>query len=125
MKAIKLSVPNFVFALFSVPLQYSLILILSSESYFKFIYQFRFRSIDVIVVDFANSLIETIDGKENISKQKNWDNRSKDKLYSYWLKLSIISELQYNNQIMAMRRRQPWPLLSGPLDLIQHMLYAV
>ena len=41
-------------------------------------------------------------------KEKNWDNRSKINLCSYWLKLSIICEQQYNYYIMAMPR-EPWP----------------
>ena len=38
-------------------------------------------------------------------KAKNWDNRSKINLYSYWLKLSIICELQYNYHITAIAAR--------------------
>ena len=54
---------------------------------------------------------------QQIKNKKNWDSRSKINLYSYWLKLSIICELQYNYHITAMPHK-PRPCLSGPWDLI-------
>ena len=54
---------------------------------------------------------------QQIENRKKWDNRSKINIYSYWLKLSIICELQNNYPITAITRK-PWPCLSGPWDLI-------